>query len=69
MDYIDDEIWRVAKVMQTVGMKRSSFYAEVNEGRFPLPVKLGPRAVGWRKSDVMRWIAAAPTVRLTPVES
>ncbi len=24
--------------------------------KFPAPVKLGPRMVGWRVSDVSRWI-------------
>ncbi|MBN2856013.1 MAG: AlpA family phage regulatory protein [Halothiobacillaceae bacterium] len=29
----------------------------VGAGIFPQPVKLGVRAVGWRRSEVERWLA------------
>ena len=36
--------------------KRSTLYALIAQGRFPRPVKIGPRRVAWRKRDVDQWI-------------
>lgn len=51
-----DEIWRLPRVVATIGMGRSWIYKAVAEHRFPAPVKLGMRAVGWRRSDVEAWL-------------
>lgn len=52
------EIWRLPRVLAATGMKRSWTYDEIKAGRFPAPVKLGARAVGWRRSDVEAWLAS-----------
>jgi prophage regulatory protein len=31
---------------------RSTWWAGVNSGRFPKPVKLGPRTTAWRVEDI-----------------
>ncbi|MQM38448.1 hypothetical protein KBTX_02459 [wastewater metagenome] len=51
-----DRILRRPEVERITGMGRSALYAAMQEGRFPRPVKLGPRAVGWRESEVQAWI-------------
>ena len=51
------EIWRLPRVLSTIGMGRSWVYDQVNAGSFPPPVKLGVRAVGWRQSDIEAWLA------------
>jgi len=33
-------------------MSRSTWWQGVKEGRFPQPIKLGPRTTCWRKSDI-----------------
>jgi prophage regulatory protein len=33
----------------------------MREGRFPKPVRIGPRAVGWRESDIQAWMDSLPT--------
>ena len=38
------------------GLSRSTIYKWMNEGSFPKPVKLGPRAVGWREADINDWL-------------
>lgn len=43
-----------------IGLGRSSIYAMMSEGRFPKPIKLGKRAVGWREADIKEWLAARP---------
>ena len=39
------------------GLRRSTLYRWIKKGLLPLQVKIGPRRVAWRKSDVDRWIA------------
>lgn len=53
-----EEIWRLPRVVATVGMGRSWIYLAVAEGRFPAPVRLGARAVGWRRTELEAWLAS-----------
>jgi prophage regulatory protein len=51
-------ILRRRAVEEIVGIGRSTLYAWVADGKFPRPVRLGVRAVGWRESDVLAWLAS-----------
>ena len=51
-----EEIWRLPRVSATIGMGRSWIYLAVQEGRFPSPVRIGSRAIGWKRSDVQTWL-------------
>ncbi|MDA3878026.1 MAG: AlpA family phage regulatory protein [Halothiobacillus sp.] len=51
-----DSILRLPDVLQISGASRSSIYLWVSAGIFPQPVKLGVRAVGWRRSEVQKWL-------------
>lgn len=53
---VTDEIWRLRRVLAAIGMSRSWLYEEVDEGRFPAPLQLGQRAIGWRRSDIQAWL-------------
>jgi len=53
-------ILRLPEVMRTVGLKHSSIYKLVSLKQFPQPIRLSPRAVGWRASDVEAWIKSRP---------
>ena len=46
-----DTILRLPAVRARVGLSRSTILAYVKEGRFPAPVALGPRSVGWLSSE------------------
>jgi prophage regulatory protein len=46
---------RLAEVSTMIGLKRSSIYRYVAEGRFPSPIRIGDRNVRWRLSDVLAW--------------
>jgi prophage regulatory protein len=35
-----------------IAVKRSSWWAGVKSGRFPKPVRLGPRTTAWRIEDI-----------------
>ena len=51
-------ILRRPQVQQRTGLSRSTLYQYIQDGHFPRPVSLGPRAVGWLESDVNTWIEA-----------
>lgn len=60
-----DRLLRVPDVTARTGLARSTIYDHVSQGKFPKPVKLGPRVVAWRESDINRWIEALPTASLS----
>lgn len=49
-------ILRRREVESRTGLPTSTLYDYMADGRFPRPVKLGPRAVGWPEEAVDRWI-------------
>ena len=49
---------RRPEVERRVGLRRAAIYKAMAEGRFPAPVKIGPRAVAWIESDIDDWISA-----------
>jgi len=51
------KILRLPIVLDRTGLSRSTVYLRVTEGRFPRPVSLGARAVGWIETEVEEWIA------------
>ncbi len=44
---------RLPEVLRLVPVSRSSWYDGMKDGRYPSPVKLGPRAVAWRSADIL----------------
>jgi prophage regulatory protein len=52
-----DMILRLPAVKARTGLSRSSIYLRVAEGKFPKPISLGARAVGWVDSEVNAWVA------------
>ena len=55
------EIWRKPRVLSVISMGNTWLYDAIAKGQFPAPVKLGARAVGWRRSDVEAWLASRET--------
>ena len=47
---------RQPAVLAVSGMAASTMWAQIKEGRFPAPVKLGPRITAWRVEDIRAWI-------------
>lgn len=50
-------ILRRAQVEALTGISRSTIYQRIQQGTFPAPVRLGPRAVGWRAGDIDAFLA------------
>lgn len=59
-DEPEAEFLRLKSVMRRTGLGRSTIYQLIAEKKFPSPVKLARRAVGWRRSDLDRWSEARP---------
>ena len=51
------KILRLPIVLDRTGLSLSTVYLRVSEGKFPRPVSLGARAVGWIETEVEEWIA------------
>ena len=49
-------ILRLPEVRRSTGLSRSTIYLRIAEGRFPKPVSLGGRAVGWLEAEVPEWL-------------
>ena len=53
---IAHHILRLPSVKAVTGLSRSTIYSRIAEGRFPAPIALGGRAIGWLESEIQRWI-------------
>ena len=60
---MQDRLLRRREVEKITGMSRSSIYRLMQEGEFPRPVGVGPRAVRWKVSDIEAWIESRPVAR------
>ena len=54
---MSEVILRLPQVRERCGLSRSEIYRRIQSREFPLPVRLGLRAVGWKASAVESWIA------------
>jgi predicted DNA-binding transcriptional regulator AlpA len=41
-----------------IPVKKTAWWAGIKTGRYPQPVKIGARAVAWKRSDIDRLIAS-----------
>lgn len=47
---------RMPEVMRRTGYGKAWIYRLVSEGRFPLPIKIGARAIAFVEGEVDEWI-------------
>lgn len=52
-----DRLLRIEEVMHRVGIRTTSVYKMIREGRFPKGIALGARCVVWPESSIDAWIA------------
>lgn len=53
-----ERILRRKEVQDRTGLPRTTLYELIKDGRFPKPVPLYGRSVGWAESQVQQWIDA-----------
>jgi prophage regulatory protein len=51
-------ILRLNDVLAITGMKKPTLYRYMRDGKFPRPVSLGDRAVGWHEEVIAEWLAS-----------
>jgi prophage regulatory protein len=57
------KVYRLKAVEAFTGKKRSALYADIAQGKFPKPVRVGDRAVAWLEQDLLEWQSARITRR------
>lgn len=63
---MSQSILRLPDVIIKTGLSRSSIYNSIKSGNFPDRVSLGPRATGWRSTDIDEWIESRISVNNPP---
>lgn len=56
-------ILRLPSVTERIGLKRTAIYDMVRAAKFPKPVPLNDKSVGWLESEIEDWIASRVAVR------
>lgn len=51
---------RVAKILQFIPVSKAAWWAGVKSGKFPQPIKLGPRTTCWYWQDILALIEKHP---------
>jgi prophage regulatory protein len=54
---------RLKQILRLSPIGASTWWEGVRRGRFPKPVKLGPKTTAWRASDVLALIDSLPNDR------
>lgn len=49
-------LWRLPTVLSLVPHPKRTLYRLIGEGKFPAPIKIGLRAVAWRREDVLSYL-------------
>lgn len=47
---------RLSQVLTLIPISKSAWWAGCQSGRYPKPVKLGPRTTVWRAEDIIAFI-------------
>jgi predicted DNA-binding transcriptional regulator AlpA len=54
-----DPLLRLPQVLALIPISKSQWWEGVRTGRFPKPIKLGPRTTCWKTSDIVALIEQA----------
>lgn len=57
-----DPVLRLPTVRASVALSKGAILQGVKLGTFPAPIKLGPKAVGWRMSAIKHWLDTRKSV-------
>jgi predicted DNA-binding transcriptional regulator AlpA len=49
----ENSLLRLPQVLSLIPISRSAWWAGCKSGRFPKPVKIGPRTSAWKGSDII----------------
>ena len=60
MDIFEHRLLRLPEVCALTGLSKNTILRLVDLGLFPPPVRIAPRAIGWRWCDVKAWLDSRP---------
>lgn len=49
-------VYRIGDLQRVIGLSKWTVYKLMKTGDFPQPIQLTSKAVGWRASDVEKWV-------------
>jgi predicted DNA-binding transcriptional regulator AlpA len=52
------EMWRLARVIDTLGIKKSTVWQRGKDGYLPRPVRISVRAVAWPSDEICKIVDA-----------
>lgn len=53
---VSNRILSIKGVINQTGLSKSTIYLYIKQGKFPSPVKLGLRRVGWIEHEMLAWV-------------
>ena len=59
-DLQGQQMLRLPEVLKLVGLSKSTIYLRIGEGDFPAPVRIGAKAVAWRRDELEAWLSSRP---------
>lgn len=59
-------VYSIGDLKELIGLSKWTVYDLIKKGEFPRPVQLSTNRVGWRDSDVRRWLDERPPTTETP---
>lgn len=65
-EHDDDTMLRMVEVVRLTGISDSTIKRMVIDGRFPKPMRLSPRRIGWQAREVKVWIRQLDDQRRAP---
>lgn len=58
-----NKILKLPEVIERCALSRSSIYAYIQNNKFPKPIRLGERSVGWIDAEISEWIEQRTELR------
>lgn len=60
-----DQVLKLKDITRLINRSPSAINRDRRAGNFPQPIRLGARSVGWRASEIQRWMDARVRVAAT----
>jgi len=59
-------VYRIGDLQRVIGLSKWTVYKLMKMGDFPHPIQLTSKAVGWRASDVEKWVIDRQAANTNP---
>lgn len=56
----ENRIVRLPEVERMTGLAKTTIHRWYRDGRFPRPLRLGPKSIGWRRKEILEWLDSLP---------